>query len=70
MHISFEKQIIHKIEEVLDKFSDRGFEVTTIHGDNEFDVKYIKEYFLPVMTHIYGKGEHVGIIERTIRVIK
>jgi hypothetical protein len=33
-------------------------------------VKEIKDFLLPMLTHIYDKDEHVGVIERAIQVIK
>ena len=64
------QQIINKLEAILNKYIPRGFEITSIHGDNGFNVKDIKDFLLPIIVHIYGKGEHMGIIERPIRVIK
>ena len=65
---------ISAIKKVLDSvfnlYETRGFNITDIHGDNEFDVKSLKEYLLPIVTHIYGRGEHVAVIERSNRTIK
>ena len=55
---------------VLDKYDARGFNVTIIHGDNEFNIAQLKECPLPVLVEIYGEDEHVDIIERVIRVMK
>ena len=55
---------------ILDKYYSPGFNVTIIHGDNEFNIEKLKEYLLPVLVEIYGKDEHVDIIERVIRVMK
>ena len=38
------------------------FEIEAFHGDNEFDIKTLKEYLLPALMNIYGKGEHVGFL--------
>ena len=55
---------------VLEKYDVRGFNVTIILGDNEFNIAQLKEYFLPILVEIYGKDEHVDIIEGFIRVTK
>ena len=48
----------------------RGFTITDVYGDNEFDVDDYKTIFLPPRLHICAKGEHVPTIERSIRTIK
>jgi hypothetical protein len=63
-------QIIKVLEAVKQTYESRGFEINAVHGDNEFDVKAIKNFLLPTMLHIYGKDEHVGTIERSVRTIK
>ena len=55
---------------VLDKYDARGFNVTIVHGDNEFKMSQLKYYLLPILLYIYGKYKHVDIIERFIRVMK
>jgi len=64
------EQIINALDEVLHKYSARGINVTAIHGDNEFNIKELKNHFAPTLIHICGKEEHVGPIERAIRTIK
>ena len=63
-------QIIKVLEEVIQIHEVRGFEISAVHGDNEFDVKSVKTFLLPAILHIYGKDEHVGIIERSICTVK
>jgi hypothetical protein len=48
----------------------RGFNITVIHGDNEFNINSLIQHLLPTLTQIYGKNEHVGVIERAIRVME
>ena len=48
----------------------RGFTIAVVHGDNEFDVKTIREFLLPAILEIYGKNEYVGPIERSTRIVK
>ena len=66
----FKQQIINKLETVIGKYETRGFDVAAVHADNEFNVKDIKDFLLPTLTHIYGKDEHVGFIEQAIKTIK
>jgi hypothetical protein len=63
-------QIIKVLESIKQTYEARGFDIVGVHGDNEFDIKSVKNYLLPAMLHIYGKDEHVGIIERSVRTIK
>ena len=62
------RAILAEIDSVVRKYTTRGFEITAIHADNEF--ASIRDYVLPIHLHVYGKDEHVGVIERAIRVIK
>jgi hypothetical protein len=61
---------ITALEQVQNKYHSRGFQITDYHGDNEFDKLAIKNFLEPALTHIYGKNEHVGPIERATRTIK
>jgi hypothetical protein len=63
-------QIIQALNTIKNIYETRGFQITDVHGDNEFDIKRVKEFLLPATLHIYGKDEHVGIIERLIRTVK
>ena len=55
---------------VIEKYDARDFNVTIIHGENEFNIAQWKQYLLSIREKIYGKDEHVDIIERVIRVTK
>jgi hypothetical protein len=63
-------QILKILDTVKQTYEARGFEISAVHGDNEFDIKSIRTFLLPALLHIYGKDEHVGTIERSIRTIK
>ena len=63
-------QIKTVLDVVLEKYDASGFNLTIIHVYNEFNIAQLKEYPLPVLVEIYGKYEHVDIIDRVIRVIK
>ena len=58
------------IKKALDLYEARGFNITAINGDNAFNTKILRAQLLLIWTQIYGKGEHFGIIESIIRVIK
>jgi len=64
------KSIIDTLNEIRQLYSSRGFRVENLHGDNEFNREEIKRSQLPALFHIYGKYEHVGLIERSNRAVK
>ena len=64
------RTIITALAKVQHKYISRGFNITDYHGDNEFDKSALKEFLEPALLHIYGRNEHVGPIERSIRTIK
>ena len=58
------------LDSVITTYESRGFKITDIHGDNEFDVQTLRDFLLPAVLHIYGRDEHVPSIERSNRTIK
>ena len=64
------KGIIETLNDIRQLYSTRGFHIDNIHGDNEFNKEEIKKSQLPALFHIYGKEEHVGLIERSNRTVK
>ena len=54
------------LDMVLEKYDARGSNVNIIHRDNDVTIAQLKEYPLPIMMEIYGRYEHVDIIERVI----
>ena len=46
----------------INKYSLRGFKISDVHADNEFDVTSLKSRLQPTIMHFYAKGEHIGII--------
>ena len=58
------------LDSVINLYESRGFKITELHGDNEFDVPALKDFLLPITIHIYGREEHVPNIERSNRTIK
>ena len=63
-------EITKGLQEVLNIYHARGFNISSLHGDNEFNVDSIKESLLPVIMQVCARNEHVGIAERSIRTIK
>ena len=62
--------VIKGLQQIIQMYTRRGFEVTTIHGDNEFNVRALIEAIRPALMQIYARNEHVGVIERSIRTLK
>ena len=58
------------IEREFKKYEERNFRVTALHADNAFDNDEIKNIIGPRTLHTYAREEHVGVVERQIRVIK
>ena len=57
------------LEKVINKYNCRSFNICDYHGDNEFDKQALRDFLEPALLHIYGREEHVGIIERSVRTI-
>ena len=49
---------------VLDqnKHEQQGFDITDIHGDNEFKIQSLQDLLQPINLNIYTKDEHVRFI--------
>ena len=62
--------IIGSILDTIKVYNHRGFDVSFLHGDGEFDIADLKESIHPTEAVIYGRNEHVPIVERSIRTIK
>jgi hypothetical protein len=62
--------IIAGIDSVISLYNARGFNISNVHGDNEFNIPALEASLRPTNLHIYGKHEHVGIVERSIQTIK
>ena len=57
-------------KEYIEDLFCRGFIVTDMYADGEFNFDSIKHGILPVILNICATGEHVPKIERTIKAIK
>ena len=64
------KTLANSIKCILKLYVSRGFTVSDIFSDNEFDFDEIRTKTLPAKLSICAAGEHVPKIERTIRTIK
>ena len=51
-------------------YQSRGFSVTDIHGDSEFNIQNLHNKLQPINFHIYAPEEHVHEIERGNRTFK
>ena len=58
------------LDTIINKYNARSFEITDLHGDNEFDKAAFKDFLQPALLHIYSETEHVGPIERSVRTVK
>ena len=64
------RTIMTVLEKVINKYTCRSFNICDVHGDNEFDKDILRDFLNPALLHIYGREEHVGPIERSVRTIK
>ena len=54
----------------VNKYTSRGFTITKIHADNEFDIALHKNELCATNMHLYAKEEHIGVIKNGIKTIK
>ena len=62
--------IIKGLQNVYNTYSQRGFNISSFHADNEFDMNDLRDALKPATLEIYGAEEHVGSIEREVRTVK
>ena len=62
--------VINGLLYVKSKYVNRGFTLSHMHADNEFNVKGMQEAMEDTEVNIYAANEHVGVIERSIRTMK
>jgi hypothetical protein len=60
--------IIKHLNKVLRLYHSRGFTITDLHADNEFEC--IRDHILPINLNTVAADGHVGEVERSIRTIK
>jgi len=56
------------LTDAIKLYSLRGFSVTSVHGDHEFEC--VRASLLPIVTDVVSPDCHVGEVERSIRTIK
>ena len=64
------RTIMVVLEKIINEYFSWSFNITDYHGDNKFDKALLKVFLEPALLHIYGRIEHVGIIEWYTRTIK
>ena len=62
--------IINAVEPTINLHEARGFSISDIHADGEFDIDSVHDNLLPARLQIYAKNEHVAIVERSIQTTK
>ena len=62
--------IIKHLSTIIKKFTSRGFTISDIFADGEFETDDIITSVVPATLHICSADEHVPKIERAIRTIK
>ena len=63
-------EAINNINNVVNIHARRGFTITTVHGDNDFNTKKLQEGLPSLFFHACAAEQHVGHAERPIRTIK
>ena len=70
LHNRKHSRLLKLLKHVIAKYITRGFTITDIFADNEFDHDDFHHLALPANLHICAQNEHVPIIERSIRTVK
>ena len=68
--INYMEKIIMHITRTINLYQTRGFVITDIFADNEFNMVDLNDAVSSANLHICAAGEHVPKIERPIRIIK
>ena len=63
-------EAVKSFQTVIDVHARRGFNITTVHGDNDFGSKKVQEGLPSLFFFCCAAKEHVGQAERPIRTIK
>ena len=64
------KEIRRKLKFIKSKYTKRGYIISNVYGDNEFDHEDIKEVFSDSDMNTFVKDEHVLGSERAVRTVK
>ena len=61
---------IKEFNTVTIMYKERGLDIEILHGDNGFNVNYLREHIRPVSLNTCAKGRNITIIVRSIQSIK
>ena len=64
------KEIANSMKLIINKYQTRGFDVTTIFADNEFENEIIQGEFPGIKFEICAANQHTPEIERCVRSVK
>ena len=64
------RDIKKKLKRAILKYLSRGFIITDVFGDDEFQHDTFEDLFVPAILYICSKNEHVPIIEQSTRTVK
>ena len=64
------KEIEKGLEKVLERYHSRGIKITDCNCDNEFEKVRPFLEARNISANIVARNEHVGIVERSIRIVK
>ena len=62
------KEILNRLQEIVDRHTKRGFHVNEYHADNEF--KKIEAYLVSYKLHTQAADEHKPTLEQKTRTLK
>ena len=62
--------IINALNSDQTKYQTRGFNITDIHGEHEFNIKALEFFLQSTILHVYRKDEHLGILYTAIFTVK
>ena len=64
------QKISNQLRIIHNKYKGRGFNITLLFGDNEFDHDKIREEMSGIVFDICAANEHIPVVERAIRTVK
>jgi len=61
-------KLLDCLQNIINIYNARGFDVTHVHGDREFAP--LGPSILPTILYMCGSGDHIPTVERSIRTVK
>jgi len=61
-------KLLECLQNIINIYNARGFDVTHVHGDREF--ASLGPSILPTILYMCGSGDHIPTVERSIRTVK